>query len=87
LEMIGNITYIPNYILIYLNLELGSDNWDLPEDFELCKKIYSNSLNMGRIDVSKFIFEFNTNVLDSDHIVVSSLFSNMIPYFQDKFYN
>lgn len=60
------------YVLIFLNLELGSNDWVLPQDKKLISHMYSNSLNASRIDTIKWSFKF-TNKFTHDNIQITSL--------------
>jgi hypothetical protein len=63
------------YVLIFLNLELGSGDWTLPQDLKQITSIYSNSLNTTRIDTIKWSFKF-TNKFTHDNIQITSLSLN-----------
>jgi len=77
--LLFDITIIGEYSIIFLNLECGSGNWELPKDFSQCKQIYSNSLNLSRIDSFKVSFEFNQKkFFNCKYITICSLYSNII---------
>ena len=65
------------YILIFLNLELGSSEWNLPQDMMEIYNMYSNSLNASRIDSIKWKFKF-TNKFTNDDIQITSLSLNTL---------
>jgi len=78
IELLYDKKCIDNHVVFFLNLELGSNDWDLPKDIVSCQKIYSNSCNMSRLDNSKFIFEFESNSLNGEFITISSLYCNLL---------
>lgn len=63
------------YVLIFINLELGSNDWSLPQDLKQISSIYSNSLNTSRIVAIKWYFKF-TNKFTHDNIQITSLSLN-----------
>lgn len=63
------------YVLIFINLELGSNDWTLPQDLKQISSIYSNSLNTSRIDDIKWSFKF-ANKFTHDNIQITSLSVN-----------
>lgn len=63
------------YVLIFINLEFGSNDWTLPQDKKQISHIYSNSLNASRIDTIKWSFKF-TNKFTHDNIQITSLSLN-----------
>lgn len=65
------------YVLIFINLELGSNDWTLPQDKEQISHMYSNSLNTSRIDVVKWNFKF-ANKFTHDDIQITSLSLNTL---------
>lgn len=87
IELMGITQFIENNsILIFLNLEFDNNDWNIPLSNKDIIKIYSNSLNCSRIDNIKFIFEFNTNYINSDIKITSlslnclNLISNTLKY-------
>lgn len=70
--------YIDDSIVFFFNLELLSKEWGLPKTISKSKLIYSNSLNLSRIDSTKFIFEFESNLLAGEYIGISALNSNLL---------
>lgn len=62
-------------VLIFLNLELGSNDWTLPQDWKQISYIYSNSLNTSRIDAIKWNFKF-VNKFTHNNIQITSLSIN-----------
>lgn len=75
-----------NYVLIYINLELDSDNIDysLPQNLYQVSQIYSNSLNSSRIDsiIWKFVFDEYAH----DNMQISSLNLNELSLVNNKLY-
>lgn len=66
-----------NYILIFLNLELGNDDWFLPQELNQIKQIGSNTINGSRIDEFCCIFKF-TNKFTYGDIQITSLSLNNV---------
>jgi hypothetical protein len=76
-----------NFVLIFINLNFDSIEWNLPKDINSIREIYSNSLNVGRIDTVKFIFAFKKKCINS-HIQITSLSLNFLDtYLNLKKYN
>lgn len=71
------------YILIFLNLELGSGDWTLPQDWNQISSIYSNSLNTSRIDSIKWSFKF-ANKFTHDNIQITSLSLNNLSLYNNN---
>lgn len=65
------------YVLIFINLELGSNDWTLPQDKEQISHMYSNSLNTSRINEIKWKFKF-ANKFTHDNIQITSLSLNIL---------
>ena len=65
------------YVLIFINLEFGSEHWTLPQDKEQISRVYSNSLNASMIDVIKWNFKF-ANKFTYDNIQITSLSLNTL---------
>ena len=70
--------YIDDYIVFFFNLELLSKEWSLPKTISKSKLIYTNSLNLSRIDINKFIFEFESNLMAGEYIVITTLNLNLL---------
>ena len=73
-----NKKYIDNCVVCFFNLEFNSKEWGLPKTISKSKEIYSNSLNLSRIDSTKFIFEFESDLLASEYISITSLNNNLL---------
>jgi hypothetical protein len=73
------------YILLFVNLELGCEDWFLPTDIYDISKIYSNSCNMNRIYNIKFYFKF-LNKYINDNIQITSLSINNLRFADNKIY-
>lgn len=73
----------PNYILIFINLELGSEDWFLPTNLPNICQIYSNSCNMSKIDSVKFKIKF-LNKFTNDNIQISSLSLNNLKFMSNN---
>lgn len=78
--------YIDDSIVFFINLEFGSNQWNLPNTVSESKKMYSNSLNLSRIDQSNIIFVFDSNKLIGDYIYITSLYLNLFDI-RDTSYN
>ena len=70
--------YIDDYVVFFFNLELLSKEWALPKTISKSKLIYSNSLNLSRIDSTKFIFEFESNLMAGEYIGITTLNLNLL---------
>lgn len=70
--------YIDDYIVFFFNLELLSKEWSLPKTISKSKLIYTNSLNLSRIDNTKFIFEFESNLMAGEYIGITTLNLNLL---------
>lgn len=68
-----------NYLLLFVNLELGNGDWFLPIDLNVISQIYLNSCNMSRIDTIKFYFKFS-NKYTNDNIQITSLSVNNLRF-------
>lgn len=66
-----------NFVLIFINLEFGNIQWNLPSTIDEIKHIYSNSLNCSRIDIINFLFGFENNFVSSN-IQISALTLNLL---------
>jgi hypothetical protein len=73
-----NKKYIDGSVVFFLNLEMVSKNWNLPKTITESKLIYSNSLNLSRIDETIFVFNFESKILTGDHIGISAINANLI---------
>lgn len=71
------------YVLIFLNLELGSCDWTLPQDWKQISHIYANSLNTSRIDSIKWSFKF-ANKFTHDNIQITSLSLNNLSLYYNN---
>lgn len=72
-----------NYIVVFVNLELGSKDWFLPNDLLNISRIYSNSCNMSRIDTIKIKMKF-LNKYTSDNIQITSLSGNNLKFMSNN---
>lgn len=68
-----------NYVLIFLNLEFGSNDWSLSHDLKQISKTYSNAINASRIDSIKWYFKFINN-FTYDNIQITSLSLNLLSF-------
>lgn len=66
-----------NYILLFVNLEFGSNDWFLPTNLSSISQIYSNSCNMSRFNTTKFYFKFSNKYIN-DNIKITSLSINYL---------
>jgi len=83
IELIGIKKIHNNYVLIYLDLEIGNLEWKLPSDINKIKQIYSNSLNCSRVLEKKFTFKFESNYIHNN-IQITSLSLNLIDISNNK---
>lgn len=70
--------YIDDSVVFFFNLELESKKWGLPKTISESKMIYLNSINLSRIDSTRFIFEFESNLMVGEYIGITALNSNLL---------
>ena len=78
LIMIVDIKLLYGYQIIFINLQLDQNDWNLSANFDECNKIYSSSFNLSRIDSFVIEFNFNADYLSKNPITISSIFSNIL---------
>lgn len=79
MELICDKKLICNsHVLIFLNLEIGNNDWTLPQDWKQISCIYSNSLNGSRIDNFQFCFRFEKPFIHDDIQITSLSLNNLL---------
>ena len=76
--LITQIKLVCGYKIIFINLQPNKIDWNLSTNFDECKKIYSNSFNLSRIDSFAITLNFNTTSLSENPITISSIYSNIL---------
>jgi hypothetical protein len=77
--------YIDNSVIIFINLELGSNCWTLPNTISESKNYCSNSINLSRFDSIKILFYFNSNQVSGEYISITGLTFNLLDIYSGSY--